>query len=129
MFRAFIRGGKLDLGPAQRAVFKDFLATHEGRTLVIELEKKGRSHSQNAYYWVYLGVIARETGDTANDLHELFKRKFLPPVIKSVRGEELSVARSTTELSKVEFGEYLERICALVEIPLPDPIAAGYLPY
>jgi hypothetical protein len=127
MFRATIRGGKLDLGAAQRKVFADFLSVNDGRTLTIELEKKGRSRSQNNYYWVYLNVIARETGENADDLHEFFKRKFLPPVFKTVRGQELQLPRSTTTLSKAEFNEYLDRICALVEIPLPDPEAAGYI--
>ena len=30
-----------------------------------------------------------------------------------------------TELSKVDFGEYLDKICALNNASLPDPEAAG----
>jgi hypothetical protein len=127
MFRATIKDGRLDFGVMQRPVFLDFLKVNEGRSLTIELEKKGRSRSQNSYYWVYLGVIARETGDNADDLHELFKRKLLPPKFLTVRGEEIKVPASTTELSKADFGEYMEKICALTEIPLPDPEAAGYI--
>ena len=127
MFRATIKDGNLDFGPAQRAVFKDFLKVNEGRTLTIELEKKGRSRSQNSYYWVYLGVIARETGDNADDLHEFFKRKLLPPKFIKVRNEEIKIPASTTELNKADFGEYMEKICALTQIPLPDPEAAGYI--
>jgi hypothetical protein len=127
MFRAKIKGGKLSLGATQRAVFTDYLATNEGRTLIITPEKKGRSQSQNAYYWVYLGVIAQETGENADDLHEFFKQKLLPPVLVTVRGEEIRRTPSTGSLSKVEFGEYLDKIAALTEIPLPDPEAAGYI--
>lgn len=127
MFRATITGGKLSLGAKQRAVFTDYLAVNEGRTLIITPEKKGRSQSQNAYYWVYLAVIAAETGENADGLHEFFKAKLLPPTFLKVRDEEVRVTPSTTELSKQEFGEYLDKIVALTEIPLPDPEAAGYI--
>jgi len=101
---------------------------HDGARLIIEEEKPVRSLSQNSYYWVYLGVIADETGDNAEDLHEFFKRKLLPPVFKTIQGEEIKLPRSTTDLSKGEFTEYLDKICALTNIPLPDPKAAGYIP-
>ena len=65
----------------------------------------------------------------ADDLHEWFKRHLLPPRFLKVRGEELKVPASTTDLDKVAFGEYLDKICALTGVPLPDPIAAGYLPH
>jgi hypothetical protein len=70
-----------------------------------------------------------ETGDNADDLHEFFKRKLLPPVFKTIRGEEIKLPASTTDLSKSDFAEYLDRICALTNVPLPDPVAAGYLPH
>lgn len=127
MFRATIKEGRLDFGVKQRAVFLDFLKVNEGRSLTIELEKKGRSNSQNSYYWVYLGVIARETGDNADDLHEFFKRKLLPPKFITVRGEEVKVPASTTELTKSDFAGYLTRISVLTEVPLPDPESAGYI--
>src|SRR5947209_12274567 len=125
MFNAFVSNGHVVL-PAR---LQQWAREHEGARLVIEEEKHVRTHSQNAYYWVYLGVIARETGDNADDLHEFFKRKLLPPVLKTIQGEEIKLPRSTTELSKTDFGEYLDRICALTNIPLPDPEAAGYLPH
>ena len=34
---------------------------------------------------------------------------------------------STTKLSKAEFAEYPECICAETGVPVPDPQAAGYL--
>lgn len=126
MFRAKIQGGKLSFG-RQKPVFLDFLAGNEGRTVTLELERKGRSTSQNAYYWVYLGVIGRETGHDADDLHEFFKRKLLPPVFKKVLGNEVTLPMSTTVLKKAEFGDYLDKISALTGVPLPDKEAAGYI--
>lgn len=128
MFRATIRDSKLSLGPILRRQFSDWLRVNEGKRVLVQLDKPGRSNSQNAYYWVYLGVIAQETGNNEDDLHEFFKRKLLPPVFKKVLGEEIKLPRSTTKLNKSEFGEYLEKICALTNIPLPDREAAGYIP-
>ena len=86
-----------------------------------------RSDSQNRYLWFYYEIIAKETGENADDLHELFKRTLLPPVFKTVRGQELKLPRSTTELSKPEFNDFLDKIAALTGVPLPDPEAAGYI--
>ena len=55
-----------------------------------------RSDSQNAYYWLYLEVIARETGDNADDLHEFFKRNPPPAKFITVRGEEIRIPSSTS---------------------------------
>lgn len=69
--------------------------------LLVEAHRLGA----NRFYWVYLGVIARETGDDPNSLHEFFKRKLLQPEVIHVMGEDVKVARSTTKLDKLEFQE------------------------
>ena len=69
-----------------------------------------------------------QTGNESTDLHELFKRKFLPFQTKTVLGQEIRLTSTTTELSKFDFSEYLEKICAFVQIPIPDPELCGYLP-
>lgn len=48
--------------PAER--FNKWKRGNEGVEVVIQPWKPARSSSQNAYYWVYLGVIAEETGET-----------------------------------------------------------------
>lgn len=109
--------------------WRDYLAgLPEDTKLVIDIDKakNKRSLSQNAFYWLYLGVIENETGNTAQDLHELFRRKFLKPTIKTILGKEYTLPSSTTSLSKHEFTEYLDKICAEVEIPIPDPSLAGF---
>lgn len=129
MFRGTIKGGKLEwASPAVAMAFQKYKQTHDGAHVVLSEEKPTRSNSQNAYYWVYLGIIEKETGNTADDLHEYFKRKLLPPVIKKVLGQEVKIAASTGDLTKSDFSDYLDKICALTNVPLPDPIAAGYLP-
>jgi hypothetical protein len=113
------------------ALWKQFVQQHNGKVVRVELPKLERTNTQNNYYWLYLDVIAKETGDYPQALHEFFKREFLPPrTIKvHINGKEIErkIPASTTSLSKIEFGEYLDRICALTNVPLPDPQAAGYL--
>lgn len=100
------------------------------KEVTIERIKRARTLSQNAYYWVYLTIIAKETGNNADDMHELFKSMFLPDVIVKIKGKKHSHdfkrKKSTTELTRVEFTEYMERIAAYTEVPMPNPEDAGY---
>lgn len=108
--------------PSNNREWLNYLMANEGKKLVVEidLEKGKRTLAQNDFYWLYLGVIERETGNNATDLHELFKRKFLPPIPKKILGIEFKLPASTTNLNKIEFGEYLEKICAITGVPIPD---------
>ena len=76
--------------------------------------------------WFYLGVVERDTGNNAGDLHEYFKRTLLPPKHITVMGKEIKIPASTTELSKIEMGDYLDRICAETDIPIPNPCESGF---
>jgi hypothetical protein len=118
-----IYGKSIDLAfvPDNKRLWLDFLEQNNGKKLVLEIEvdKKKRSLDQNAFYWLYLGVIEKESGNTASDLHELFKRKFLPPIPKKILGTEFRIPASTTTLNKTEFTEYLDKICALTNVPIP----------
>ena len=114
----------LTFKPDNQRAWLDFLEKNDKKNVVveIELEKSKRSLDQNAFYWLYIGVIEKETGNLAYDLHELFKRKFLPPIPKKILGVEFKLPASTTELSKADFGDYLDKISAFTEIPIPEPI-------
>lgn len=119
--------GELNLGSEINASrLKDSLKHHEGETYRIERMKKTRSLSQNALYHLYLSVIERETGNNANDLHEYFKRTLLPPRLIKVMGKELKIPATTTTLTKSDFGEYMTRIEAETNVPIPNPKEAGY---
>ena len=116
--------------PSHRAQFFNYISRFEGKECILtcDVPKNVRSLTQNAYMWVYLSAIEAETGTPAPELHEWFKRKFLPPRLISFHGQEMKIPGSTTNLSKTEMGEYLDKISALTEIPLPDPVSAGYHP-
>jgi hypothetical protein len=134
MFNVIAKNGELDFGSDYNlARFSQWLKEREGKRIRIEQLISSRTTLQNNYYWLYLGVIERETGNNANDLHEYFKRKFLVPEFKKVviKGKpvEYKCPKSTTKLNKIEFGDYLDKICSETDVPLPDPVEAGYLPH
>lgn len=114
----------LTFKPDNQRTWLDFLEKNDGKKVVVEItdDKPKRSLDQNALYWVYLGVIEQETGNLATDLHELFKRKFLPPIPKKILGVDFKLPASTTELSKASFGEYLDKISAFTEIAIPQQV-------
>ena len=90
----------------------------------VEIDKFriSRSNQQNKLYWAYLRLCEEETGNDANDLHDYFKRKFLPPQFKEIMGETIKLPASTTRLNKTEFGIYLDKIVALTGVPIPTEI-------
>jgi hypothetical protein len=115
-------GEGLDLGgDTNKALFKQDLKENVGKVYRIERVIPKRSLSQNKLYFAYLNIIEIETGNTADDLHQYFKRTLLPPKFIQVLGKEIKVPKSTTELSKIEFSDYMDKISAEVNIPVPDP--------
>ncbi len=97
-----------------------------GKKVRLVIEDKKRTLPQNSLYWAYLHIISRETGNDIQDLHYSFRFSFLGPQLVEVsdfnKGGRTMVAelRSTTSLSKQEFTDYLERICAETGIPIPN---------
>ena len=120
---ATIKKGELEFADGFNGLnlWRLFKKENEGRRILISLFSGSRTGQQNRFYWMYLGLIAKETGDTENDLHDYLKRKLLPPRFTKVLGQEIKLPASTTKLNKIEMGEYLEKICALTGVPIPDP--------
>ncbi len=127
IFLATAKNGELNFGSdANNARLRDVLKHNEGKTFRLEMLKSTRTLSQNRFYWLYLNVIAQETGDDANSLHEYFSRTFLPPRFIKAMGKEIKIPATTTTLSKTDFSEYLDRISGLTNIPIPNPSDAGF---
>jgi len=126
-----IFGGLKWKSTTHHARWRDFVKEKAGQEVRIEIPTPVRSDSQNRFYWTYLGIVEKETGNNAADLHEYFKRVLLPPVFTKVtiQGKEIEVKtpRSTTTLSKLEFVEYLDKISAMTGVPVPSPAEAGYI--
>lgn len=103
-----------------KSLFSEFLKQNEGKIITVEKYVPIRSNQQNRFYWMFLGMIESETGNLSNSMHEEFRRTLLPPeFIKGIKGNEIKIARSTTTLTKIEFGEYLDKISALTGVAIP----------
>lgn len=114
--------GNLNLGSEyNRARLKEWLKKNPDKYLKIEPVISKRTRSQNNFYWAYLGIIERETGQESTELHEHFKQYHLPKKWKLIFGKTTEIYKSTTELTKTEFADYLDKICAETNIPIPDP--------
>lgn len=125
-FLVKISNNEIDFGSEWNVSrWREFKRENEGKWLRIEKPKSLRSNRQNSYYWAYLEIVSHETGNLAEDLHEFFREKLLPKkfiVIHGKKGDyEIEKRKSTTELSKIEFGEYLDKICSVCGVELPDP--------
>lgn len=75
----------------------------------MELRECTRTDAQNKYYWVVLGIMAQAFGTTAEDLHDHFKEEYLPSheYFTLISQKKL---RSTTEQTKDQFVEYLDKV-------------------
>lgn len=98
----------------------------KGRAYVVDwrVERKKRSLPQNRWYWACLRCISEETGHTEDELHEHFKRTYLPRTVKEILGAKHTMTPSTTTLNTTDFSEYIEHIrvdAGELGIALPDP--------
>lgn len=120
---------------SNKEALSNYFSSQEGKELTATFSKakSQRTLSQNAYLWgIVYKLVGEATGHSVNEVHEILKRMFIPPRIIVYRGKELRIAGSTSNLSKIEFSEYLERIRAEageLGITIPDPEQAkGILP-
>ena len=84
-----------------------------------------RSIRQNALYWKWIGIIARETGNDADTVSRELCRKFLGYEVRDVLGREVEVVHGTHNLPKERFTELLNAVEAFaysfLGIILPHP--------
>ena len=97
--------------------------------VTIEPYKKDRSKAQNSLMWMWLGIIANDTGNSPESLHEIFKMKFLGTEKINSLGYSIEIPKSTTKLTTQEFTDYLDKIEGLalsIDIRLPHPADLYY---
>lgn len=93
--------------------------------VTIGRKTKKRTLSQNALYHKWVGIIADETGNDNEDVHEAFKRKFVPPREVEIFGEIL-MRQSTTDFDTKGMTEYMEKVYAFsvselgILLPIPE---------
>lgn len=87
--------------------------------LVVKKIRKVRSLPQNSYYWKIISLIAEDTGNDPDELHDHFKLRFL---LSETRPQRV---RSTTELNTSEMAVYMDKVIQFaaglgINIPSPD---------
>lgn len=118
--RATIVNGQLVFdNPALWAKVKE---KHSGHKIILSIKKepkKTRTLQQNRYYRAILAIIADETGNDPDDLHEFFKFK-LNRKYTTFGGE---VGGSTTQLDTAQMTKYIDRVrqFALDELNISTP--------
>lgn len=99
-----------------------YIKSQQGKmSLVLKEYKESRTLKQNRYYRAYLTIIANDTGDDEDSLHEYFKRSCLPSKVIKAIGKQIRIPQTTTKLTKAEFNEYIKKIELECGIPAPDP--------
>jgi len=100
-------------------------AIQASRGMTVTIKETKRSNPQNSLYWMLVGVLAKELGNSPDDLHRILKVRFLGVKKSFVDGHELIEPISTTSLNKKQFTEYIDMVYALgsqlnINLPLPD---------
>ena len=108
-FTGKVKMGELKFDDAEG--FRRFLHSIKGNVWIdIKLAPKARSPQQNGYYRTIIRDLAREMGDTEDDMHQIIKNHF--------------EIQSTKELTQDEFSDFLDRLirwAAGFGFPVKDP--------
>lgn len=131
--RATVQNGRLIYKEPWRV--QEDLKGFDGEVEVtIGKPRKQRTLPENSYYWaVPIKLISEHTGYTEDKIHNVLKELFLKKHIDiaTSKGQKpFYIVRSTTELSTVEFEEYMSKIREWSSIELgvyiPDPSEVSY---
>lgn len=89
--------------------FNNYLDKCNNGDWMVEFVQTPRTDVQNKYYWVIVGIIAQSLGTSALDLHEYFKKTYLPSqeYFVVIKKKQLT---STTELTKDEMGTLIDNV-------------------
>lgn len=91
----------------------------------IKMHRTVRTISQNRLYWLYVGIVADETGNDKDTIHQYCLQTFIGSNKHIVFGKEVFTSPTTTELNTKQFTDYVEQVRAWAQtelgINLPDP--------
>lgn len=92
--------------------------------LSLEKNVKQRTVDQNRLLWLWLTCISQETGNTPQELHDVYCAKFLRKTVHYC-DRDVTVVSGTSGLNTAQFTEFLDRIqahaAAELGIELPNP--------
>lgn len=102
----------------QRLVLQDpnemrsYIASLDGQDIEMTIGRKidKRTHNQNDYLWFINRLISEETGMEAEDVHTYLKERFAPKRKVTIKGVETTMPKGTSQFTKEEFSDYIERI-------------------
>lgn len=90
-----------------------------------------RNARQNRWYWSQVvGLTAKHTGYTADEMHDIFKMKFIPKRLAICDGngevfDEYVLGGSTRKMTTKDFAEYCDAIrqwaAETLDVDIPDP--------
>jgi hypothetical protein len=117
-----------------RKRLEQWAAAYPGKQVVIKIERRGvkRSNQQSRYYWgvvvesVRHGLINLGHELNKDEVHFFLKERFNQVTIENKRGECIDIAGSTTQMTKSEFSDYIEKIARFsadflgIIIPAPN---------
>lgn len=95
--------------------------------VAVQRRRATRSVTANAYYWgVVLFYVSEHTGDSPEDLHEYFKKRFNPkPLAIAREGEDQVIGGTTRTMNTVQFYAYVEQIrqfaAEFLDCNIPSP--------
>jgi len=128
--------GKLKISSDDMPVFLNQISKIPNKSVRIRVtvEGKRRSQYQNNYYYgvvveLIRSALTEEWGElmTKDEVHEILKQNCnWREKVNESTGETLKVPHTTTDMTTVEFEEYLERCRRFalewfkIEIPLPN---------
>lgn len=125
--RARVKGGKLEFASPKfvRGMIQQFDDCQVD--VVFAPHAKKKSSEQQGYLWgIVYPLICEHTGYTTNELHDIFKAKFLKTK-KVWRGTEMVVVESTRPMRVGEMAEFITNVILEanemgIEIPPPDKL-------
>lgn len=105
--------------------YLDKLPVGKRYDVTVKIHRDKRTVDQNRLLFLWIGCISHETGYFKDEVHEIFKKKFLGTETFEMWGEKVERVRSTTNLDTKQFSHYLEKIQQFASsemgIILPDP--------
>ena len=116
-------------GLSKNVLRREVRKLFHGQSIEIRIRrvKKHRSVQQNRYYWLIVTMMADHTGFTKDEMHSILRYKFLKSErVNDNTGIVYEYVKSTTELSTIEYEEYLEQVRSFgvdeldLRIPMPN---------
>lgn len=128
-----IENGEPQMTQYQESLWHSLLNGFDGKRVWIEVyekEKSKRTHQQNSYFFgVYMALIAQETGNDVQSMHNYFRDELLPRLfpdkwrdkilLRSGETKHFRSKPSTTDLSISEFSQYIMEIENITGITAP----------